>query len=201
MEEFQNILDAIKYLRSFEKRGFEQSVDLNVTLKNIDLKRPENKFSKEIILPHGRGKEINVCIISESRGIGKKEIEEMERDKKKAKEFSKKYDFFICEAPLMAVVGKSLGKYLAPKGKMPKLLPPGKDPDSLIEEAKRSVRIRVRDSPSIQVVIGRESMRDEQIKENAEYVIEEIKKALPGKVQIKNAYIKFTMTKPAKIKV
>ncbi len=200
-QEFQNIGEAIKHLRTFEKRGFSQSLDLNVTLKSIDLKRPENKFSKEFVLPHGRGKDIDVCIISEATGFGKAEIENLESNKKEMKIFVKKYDFFLCEAPLMPLVGKLLGKYLAPKGKMPKLLPPGKDPSSLIDETKKSVRIRVRDSPSIQLTIGTETMTDEQLKDNTEKVVEEIKKALPGKVQIKSIYLKFTMTRPVKIKV
>jgi len=200
-KEFQNIEEALKHLRSFEKRKFDQSLDLNVTLKNIDLKKPENKFSKEVMLPHGRGKDIEVCVISEAAGIGRKEMDDFEKDKKKLKQFVKKYDFFLCEAPLMPIVGKALGRYLAPKGKMPKLLPPGRDPNILIDDAKKSVRIRVRDSPSIQVMIGSESMSDQQLKENAERVIDEIKKSLPGKVQIKSAYLKFTMTKPVKLKV
>ena len=200
-QEYQTIEDALKYLRTFEKRGFTQTVDLNVTLKNIDLKRPENKFSKEVILPHGRGKDIEVCIISEATGIGKDEINDFEKNKQKMKQFVKKYDFFLCEAPLMPLVGKVLGKYLGPKGKMPKLLPPGRDPAALIDETKNSIRVRVRDSPSIQVMIGTEAMTDAQIKENAGRVLEEIKKSLPGKAQIRSVYVKFTMTKPAKLKV
>ena len=200
-QEFQSIQDALKQLRTFEKRGFSQTLDLNVTIKGVDLKRPENKFSKEIVLPHGRGKDIEVCIIAEAAGIGKREIDDLEKNKQKMKSFVKKYDFFLCEAPLMPVVGKILGRYLGPKGKMPKLLPPGKDPATLIDETKKSIRIRLRDSPSIQIMVGTESMSDEHLKENTEKVLEEIKKSLPGKAQIKNAYLKFTMTKPVKLKV
>ncbi len=200
-QEFQNIEDAIKHLRTFPKRRFNQSLDMNVTLKSIDLKRPENKFSKEVVMPHGLGKEVEVCVISEAAGMGKGEIDELERDKQKMKRFVKKYDFYLCEAALMPLVGKVLGRHLAPKGKMPKLLQPGRDPSALIDEAKRSVRIRVRDSPSIQIMIGTEAMTDQQLKDNAERVIEETKKALPGKAQIKNVYLKFTMTRHVKLKV
>ena len=200
-EEFQKIEDALQQLRSTEKRKFSQSVDMNFVIKNVDLKRPENKFSKEVVLPHGRGKDVEVCIISEASGLGKREIDEMGRSTQKMKAFSKKYDFYLCEAPLMPVVGKVLGRYLAPKGKMPKLLPPGKDPSALIDEMKKSVRIRLRDTPSIQIIIGTEAMTDQQLKENAEKVTEEIRKSLPGKAQIKSVYIKFTMSKPVRLKV
>ena len=44
-------------------------------------------------------------------------------------------------------------------------------------------------------------MQDVQIKENAEKVLEEIKKSLPAKAQIRNVYVKTTMGKPVKIGV
>jgi large subunit ribosomal protein L1 len=196
-----DISEAIKQMRTAEKRGFNQSIDLIVTLKNIDLKKPENKFSKRIVLPNGRGKDVSICVIAEKGDVDKFGVEGFEKDKKAAKKFSKQYEFYLCEAPLMPLVGKILGRYLAPKGKMPELLMPGRSPDAMKEEMKKSIRIRVRDAPTIQTIIGSESMKDEEIKENAEKVVEEIKKALPAKVGIRNIYMKATMGKPLKIGV
>ena len=195
--------EAIKKVREGEKRKFSQTVDLIINLRNIDLKKPENKFSKDVPLPHGRGKDVSVCIISDSikDGIGKIDIEGFSRNKSAAKQFVKKHDFFLCEAPLMPLVGKILGRYLGPKGKMPKLLLPGKDTKSVVDETKKSIRLNLRDVPTIQVAIGSEEMQDGQIKENAEKVLEEVKKALPAKAQIRNIYIKTTMGKPVKIGV
>jgi len=196
-----NIDEAIKQLREAKKREFNQSIDLVVNLKNIDLKRPENKFAKRVVLPNGRGKEVAVCIIGEKGDIGKADIESFERDKKAAKKFAKKYEFYLCEAPLMPLVGKVLGRYLAPKGKMPEILLPGRSPEAMVNELKKSIRLRLRDAPTIQTIVGNEAMNDNEIKENAERALEEIKKALPQKVGIKNAYIKTTMGKPLKIGV
>ncbi len=195
--------EAIKKVREDEKRKFVQTVDLIVNIRNVDLKKPENKFSKDVLLPHGRGKDVSVCIISDTvkDGVGKIDIEEFSRNKSAAKQFAKKHDFFLCEAPLMPLVGKVLGRYLGPKGKMPKLLPPGKDPKSMVDETKKSVRLNLRDAPTIQIAIGSEDMQDGQIKDNVEKVLEEVKKSLPAKAQIKNAYIKTTMGKPVKIGV
>lgn len=195
--------DALKYLRENSKqRKFAQSVDLIINLKNIDLKKPENKFSKEVLLPNGRGKEISVGIISDkiSGAVTKTDIETFEKDKKKLKQFTKQYDFTIAEAPLMPLVGKVLGRYLAPRGKMPKLLPPGRNPQMMVDELKNSVRIRVRDSPTIQVLAGSEEMSDAQLKENIDKILDEVSKSLPkGKNQVKDIHIKMTMGKPVKI--
>ena len=195
--------DAVKKIREGEKRKFSQTIDLIVNIRNIDLKKPENKFSKDIILPHGRGKDVSVCVISDNipGSIGKIDVENFSRNKSAAKQFTKKHDFFVCEAPLMPLVGKVLGRYLGPKGKMPRLLPPGRDPKFIVDETKKSLRIILRDAPTIQIPIATEEMSDAEIKENAEKVIEEVRKSLPAKAQIRNAYIKTTMGKAVKVGV
>jgi large subunit ribosomal protein L1 len=191
--------EAIKQLRESKKRKFSQTFDLIINLGNIDLKKPENKFSKNVILPHGRGKDISVSIVSDRipDAITKMDLEGMKKDK--IKELVERNEFFICEAPLMPLVGKVLGRYLGPKGKMPTILPPGADPNKMVGEAKKSVRIKVRDSPVIYVTVGTEAMEDDQIKENVSRVVEETKKSLPGKVKIRSVLLKLTMSKPVKL--
>ncbi len=194
--------EALKQLVQQSKRNFAQSMDLIITLRNIDLKKPENKFSKDILLPHGRGKDIEVGIISDRlpNAITKSDIEGF--SKKDIKQLSKKYVFFLCEAPLMPLVGKILGRYLGPRGRMPRLLPPNQDVNALVSEMKRSVRVNVSTVPVIQVTVGTEKMGIEQLKENLLSVVEDVKKALPkGESQIRNILVKLTMGKPIKVEL
>ncbi len=195
--------EAIKQLReSSKKREFPQTFDLVVSLKNFDLKKPENKFTKDVILPSGTGRTVEIGIISDRipDSITKAQLEQIANSKQEAKKLAKKYDFFICEAPLMVLVGKILGRYLGPKGKMPKLLAPNQNPSALTEDLKKSVRIKAGDSAAIQTYVGRENMSDEDVKKNIERVVDEIKKSLPkGENQIKNVMLKMTMSKPVKI--
>ncbi|MBI4163164.1 MAG: hypothetical protein HY513_05765 [Candidatus Aenigmarchaeota archaeon] len=193
--------EALQKLRESDgKRKFAQTVDLVVVLRGFDPKKPENKFSKDVILPHGRGKDISVFIIEEAN-FGKTDIERLAADKKSLKEFSKKHEFLLCEPPLMTLVGKLLGRYLAPRGKMPKLLAPNMNKTQAVNDMKKSVRVKLRDSPMIQTAVGTESMTDEQLKDNITHVMEEIKKSMPPKSHIKNAYIKLTMGRPIKVNV
>src|SRR3989344_6871163 len=205
IKSFRNIEDSIKYIRENNpKREFEQTFDLIVNIRNIDLKKTENKFSKDVILPHGRGKNVEVGIISDTiqeAPIKKADIEKMAVDKKEMKNLMRKYEFFVCEAPLMPLVGKTLGKFLGPKGKMPKLLPPGPNYKNIVDETKKSVRVKLRDSPTIQTCVGSENMSDTHIRENIERVMEEVRKSIPPKTQIKNVYFKLTMSKPVKLEV
>lgn len=202
---FRDIEESIKYLReNSQKREFEQTFDMAVNIRNIDLKKTENKFSKDVILPCGRGKSVEVGIISDSipeAALKKADIEKAASDKAAMKNIMKKYEFFVCEAQLMPLVGKTLGKFLGPKGKMPKLLPPGSDHINIVEETKKSVRIRLRDSPTIQTCVGSENMKDAEIKENVIKVMEEIRKSIPPKAQIRSVYFKMTMSKPVKLEV
>ena len=195
------IKDDIKQLREHsKKRNFIQTFDLIINLKNINLKNPENKISKELVLPHGRGKEIKICIIGEKEQINRKKLEELARNKKAAKAFSKKYDFFLAEAPLMPIVGKTIGRFLGPKGKMPKPIAPNVDKAKLIELAKKSVRISVKTEPTIKCPVGTEQMEDEKIEENIKFVLKNVESMLPkGKSQIKDILLKLTMSKPVKL--
>ncbi|HLD83661.1 MAG TPA: 50S ribosomal protein L1 [archaeon] len=193
---------AIQELRKQEKKKFTQTIDLGMTLKNIDVKKPENRFSKETVLPHGRGRDVQVGVISDSvpDAINRAGLDELQQDMKKMRAVINKYDYFLCEPALMATVGKVLGKFLGPKGKMPKPLPPNVPAEAIMKGLKKSVTVRVRDAPAINVPVGNEAMTDEQIKENAEAVINDVKALLPkGANQIKTLYIKTTMGKPVRI--
>jgi large subunit ribosomal protein L1 len=195
------IREAVEHLKTnSQKRKFVQSFDLAVNLKNINTKKPENKFSKDVTLPHGRGRDVKVGVISDSYkdGIGKAYIEKL--NPKEVRNLARNYDFFICEPQLMLVVGKVLGKFLGPKGKMPKIIPPNRSPDDMMNDVKKSVKIFLRESPTIHVIAGNENMDSAHVEENVRKIIEAIEKSLPkGKNQIKNIVLKLTMSKPVKI--
>ncbi|MCD6381945.1 MAG: 50S ribosomal protein L1 [Candidatus Aenigmarchaeota archaeon] len=196
------IEEAIEELKK-EKRNFDQTVDLIITLRNIDLKKPENRITKEIALPHGRGKDAKIGIFSDKIGIKKEEIEKMGKNKKDAKKLAKSYDFFLATADLMPLIGKLLGRFLAPKGKMPQPIPPTftkEQIDKIVERKKKSILIRVKSSPQIQVPVGKQSMDTKELKENIEHVIKEVVSSLPkGRAQVRDVYLKLTMSKPIKI--
>jgi len=192
------------------KRNFVQSIDIAVTLQNVDLKKPENRFSEEIILPHGRGKEIAVGVIGDNLIIkakdsakfliDEKKLKEMERNKKELKKIVDNCDFFITEPQFMARIGKSLGKVLGPRGKMPKPLPPQVDPTPMIKKLQSSVKISVKDNASIHFAIGTEDMKDEEIAKNFEAVMSALEKKLPNGTQsMKSVYMKTTMGPAVKI--
>ncbi|MEM5812882.1 MAG: 50S ribosomal protein L1 [Candidatus Aenigmatarchaeota archaeon] len=194
--------EALKELED-KKRNFEQTYDLIINLKNIDLSKPENKIKKEIALPYGKGKPASVCVISEKRGFTKEKIEAIGSNKKEAKKFAKSYDFFLATPTLMPIIGKALGKYLAPKNKMPQPIPPNasdEEIEKIVKIKERSVRFALRSELNIQIPVGKEGMPLEHIKSNIIAAVKDVIASLPkGKAQIKNVMIKKTMSKPIKI--
>ena len=195
-----------------KKRKFLQTWDLIISLKNIDLKKPENKLNLEFPLPEGGGKETKVIFIvdsllAEAKKTGglivtKGELERLGKDKKKLKKYAEIYDWWFCEAPLMPLVGKTLGVVLGPRGRMPRPIPPKGSVQPFMEMSNKLVRVRLRDSPVIQIPVGTEEMKEEQIMKNVLAVINFVKDRLPkGKVNMKSAWIKLTMGPPVKLKV
>lgn len=203
----EKILSAIKEVRkSSKKRNFSQTFDLIVNLKEIDLKKPENKFSEDVLLPYGRGREARVVLFSDSIKEAKCEIltsddiTALSKNKRASKKLANQTDFFLAEPKLMPLIGKTLGIYLGPRGKMPKLVVG--DVDTLIKNCKNSVRVRLKDSPVIQCMVGVEDMKDEQIAENILAVLKFLEGRLPkGKANIKEVLLKLTMSKPIKVGV
>jgi len=203
-----DVLEKIKYLReNSKKRNFVQSFDLSINLKNLDVKRPENRIKGEVVLPHpvpGR----KICFFTDSIPVSDPEVtvikkSEMEKiGKREMKKIAKRHDVFLAEAPLMPTVAKLFGQILGPRNKLPSPVPPGSDVGRILDRARRTVRFSVKKTPVVHCIVGKESMEDEKIKENIEAVISSVTSALPrGREQIKNAYLKLTMSQAVEVKV
>ncbi|MEM5815055.1 MAG: 50S ribosomal protein L1 [Candidatus Aenigmatarchaeota archaeon] len=202
------IIEAIRKLRSVnKKRNFVQRLDLIINLKGIDTKKPESRINEILSLPYGSGKEAKIVIFSDEikeipkvKVINSKEMEELAKNKRKTKNLAKNFDFFLADQKILPIVIKNFGKFLAPRGKTPK--PIVGDLQKTIESLRKSVRIRIKDSPVIQVPVGNENMKDEEIEKNIREVINFVVEKLPKKSNnIKEILIKFTMSKPVKIEV
>jgi len=201
------ILEQIKKVKEkSKKRNFIQRYDLIVNLKELDLKKSENKIDEIFSLPKGTGKDNTITIFSDSHKIeGCKiikgpEIEELGGDRKELKKLIDGTDFFLSEPKLMPIVGKHLGKFLAPRGLMPK--PIIGDINKVVKDSKNGIRILVEKQPIIHTVVGSEKMDDKDVEGNIRALITFLQKRLPkGKNNIKNIYLKLTMGEPMKLEV
>lgn len=201
------IVEAVKKAKEESKpRNFTQSVDVIINIKDLDVKKPENRFDEEVSLPKGRGKDIKIAFIADGElsvsakeagadlVITKSDLEELGKNRKDAKKLANKIDFFVAQADMMPLVGRFLGPVLGPRKKMPKPVPASAKADVLMARLKNTIKITVKTQAAIQVLVGTQDMAEDDIAENIETVLSVLDRNLEkGRKQIKSMYVKTTM--------
>ena len=194
-----------KALEGAKKRNFVETVELAINLKDVDLSIPKNRITDDIILPNGRGRAVKICVIGGGElalkakdvadvVITPDELQTIADDKKQAKKLANSTDYFIAEAPLMAVVGKRLGTVLGPRGKMPKPIAPGVDPTAMIDGLRRTVSVRTKDRMTFHAPVGTVEMSAEELADNIETILKRVELKLEkGRMNIASSYVKTTM--------
>ena len=194
------------------KRNFNQSFELIVTLRDIDIKKQDFNISEVVYLAHKFTKKPGICVFAggdmalkakrskADRVIEPEELEKNATDKRQLRKISNGYSFFLSETTLMPKIGKILGQFLGPKGKMPTPVPPNAPVENMVERFISAVRIRSRGQLAVAGKVGDESMSDEAVAENAVIIFNAIEKKLPsGNNNIDRIMLKLTMAEPVTI--
>ncbi|MBU0761337.1 MAG: hypothetical protein KJ858_06665 [Nanoarchaeota archaeon] len=200
--------EALEELRKGKERKFEQSVDLIINLRAINMKK--DQLNVVVKLPN-KFREKKVCGFLTEKSPLVKTITEPEfkkySEKNALKNLVKEFDYFIAAGKLMPKVATNFGKVLGPVGKMPSpqlgvLMQENEQAiKETLDKIATSLKIRLKEA-SIKVIIGKEKMEDEKLIENIKEVYKTIENALPKKKDnVKNVMIKLTMSKPLKVEV
>ncbi len=213
----ETVLNALKELKEKgKKRKFQQSYDLIITLKNLELKKPEHQVDFFQPIHKEIGKKIQICALvgaelkakadeSCESVILSDDFESYAGDKKKLRKLARDYDWFIAQANIMPKVAAIFGKFLGPKGKMPNpkagcVVAPAANLKPLCEKLKKTIRISVKAMPMLQCLVGNESLPDEVIADNVVTIYEGlVSHLIDGKNNIKHVLLKTTMGKPIKL--
>jgi large subunit ribosomal protein L1 len=185
------------------QRKFKQSVELSMNFKEIDLESAEYKLNLNLLLPKGRGKDINIGIFADGDMnvrakkvsqyvLNKAEIEEYARNKRRMRKFATDCYAFIAQPDMMPLIGKTWGVVLGPRGKMPQPVPESADLTAITNRIKNTVRVRSKKNPTIQVPVGIEDMSADDLADNVSVVLDAVERQIP-KEKIQSAYIKTTM--------
>ncbi|MGH9910426.1 MAG: 50S ribosomal protein L1, partial [Nitrososphaerales archaeon] len=113
------ITDLIKKARErAEKKKFAQSVELVITLKDIDVKKGF-ALNEVVNLPHPASRKSTICVIGSGdmslrakkanadRIIQADELDRVGSNKREAKKLVRSYDYFVADTALMPTVGKA----------------------------------------------------------------------------------------------
>ena len=210
----EKISEAIKNaLEGAPERKFVEALDIAFTIKDVDLKNPNNRIQEEIRLPSGRGKDIKIAMFATSEAAQKatdagihvidpSDIEELGKNKGKAKKLANSFDFFLSEVPHMGLIGRYLGVVLGPRGKMPRPVPPVLDPAVIAAGLQSTTVVKSRDKVTFQTSFGTRSQSHEELLKNAMAVYNRVTSKLErGMGNIRSLYIKTSMGPATKIEV
>jgi len=210
----ENINNAIKEaIENAPERKFVESMDIQFTIKDVDLKNPTNRIKEEVRLPSGRGRDVRIAMFAAGEAatrardagihvITPPEIEELGGNKGRAKKIGNQFDFFLSEVPHMGLIGRYLGVVLGPRGKMPRPVPPTLDPSVIAAGLKSTVVVKSGDKMTFHAAIGTAKQSQEELAANAMEIYNRvISKLERGVGNIRSLFIKTSMGPAQRIEV
>ena len=203
-----SIKDAVKLLKTFPTRKFDQTVEVVLHLA-IDPRQADQQLRGSVSMPKGVGKSARVaCFCSSDKVDAAKAAGAIEAGSedlvKKIEGGWLDFDVAVASPDMMRFVGK-LGRQLGPKGLMPSPKAGTVTPDietAVAEFAAGKVEYRNDDGGNIHCIVGKMSFSDEDLIENLEFFLHLITKARPAAVKgefVKNCVVSATMTPSVKI--
>ena len=180
-----NLETALIEINQNCSKNFKEALDIAVNL-GIDPKKTDQAVRGATNLPHGNGKTYKVAVFAEGEeakdaldnGADKVGMEDLAEDMKKGE---LDFDVIIATPATMKVVSP-LGQILGPKGLMPnpKSETVTKDVKTAVKNAKAGqIRYKSDKQGIIHTRIGQVGYSEEQVRDNVEAFLSDLKKAKP----------------------
>lgn len=186
--------DAVGLLAEVSKTKFDESVDVAVNL-GVDPRKSDQVVRGATTLPHGSGKEVRVAVFAQGENAEKAtnagaDVVGFEDLAEQVKAGDLNFDVVIATPDTMRVVGP-LGRILGPRGMMPNPKTGTVTPDveAAVRNAKAGqVQFRADRGGIVHGRVGKLDFQPQQIKENIEALIADLKRAKPASA--KGQYLK-----------
>ncbi len=178
--------EALELLKELSTAKFDESVDAAINL-GVDARKSDQNVRGSSVLPNGTGKTVRVAVFTQGDNADKAKaagadsvgMQEL-ADEMKSGDIN--YDVVIASPDAMGVVGQ-LGQLLGPRGLMPnpKVGTVSPDVEGAVKNAKSGqVRYRTDKGGIIHCSIGKSSFNVDQLRENLEFLLVDLKKAKPS---------------------
>lgn len=186
--------EAVSLLAGLSRGRFTESFDVAVNL-GVDPRKSDQAVRGATTLPHGTGKTARVAVFAQGEAADKAaaagaDVVGFEDLAERIKGGEMDFDVVIATPDAMRVVGQ-LGKILGPRGLMPNPKTGTVTPDveTAVANAKAGqVQYRTDRGGIIHGSVGQVGFAPEQIKENVQALINDLKKVKPASA--KGQYLK-----------
>lgn len=186
--------DAVQVLKKFASKKFNESVDVAINL-GVDPRKSDQVVRSSTLLPKGTGKTVRVAVFAQGDAAEKAKAAGADRVgfedlAEELKTGNIPFDVIIATPDAMRIVGQ-LGTVLGPRGLMPnpKVGTVTMQVENAVRDAKAGqVRYRTDKNGIIHCSVGKVSFLPEDIVENVNALIADLKKLKPASA--KGVYIK-----------
>jgi len=196
----------LKYSLEEKKRGFLETVELQVALKNYDPVR-DKRFTGSIKLPNIPRPKFSVCVLGndkhcdEAKAAGipfmnKDALGKLKKNNKLVKKLAGQYHAFLASADLIKQIPRLLGPGLNKAGKFPTVLGNNDNLMEKVNEQKASVKFQLKSKKSLTlgVPIANVGLSKDEIENNVHLCVNFLVSLLKKNWQnIRKIYVKSTM--------
>merc|ERR1712055_1171640 len=206
----ESVAELLKHSLETKKRKFQETVDLQIGLKNYDPQK-DKRFSGTVKLKHVPRPKFTVCVLgdqahndeAEAKSIphmSADDLKKLNKDKKLVKKLAKKYDAFLASESLIKQIPRLLGPGLNKAGKFPTMLTHSDDMVGKVNDIKATVKFQMKKVLCLNVAVGNVGMTEDQIVQNLNLSINFLVSLLKKNWQnVKSLYIKSTMGTPQRL--
>merc|ERR1712128_21506 len=165
-EQLYECVNAVLTASKDKKRKFNETVDLQIGLKNYDPQK-DKRFSGTV---------------------------KLNKDKKKVKKLAKKFDAFLASDTLIKQIPRLLGPGLNKAGKFPSLVTLGDDLEQKVEDLKSTIKFQMKKVLCLSVAVGHVGMTEDELVQNVHLAMNFLVSLLKKHWQnVRSLHIKSTM--------
>ena len=193
-----------------KKRGFLETVELQIGLKNYDPQK-DKRFSGTVKLKHIPKPKMQVCILGDQQHCDEAQaanvpfmdaeaLKKLNKNKKLVKKLAKKYDAFLASESLIKQIPRLLGPGLNKAGKFPGLLAHSESMTQKIDEVKATIKFQMKKVLCLSVAVGHVNMNEDELVQNIHLSINFLVSLLKKHWQnVRSLHIKSTMGQPQRL--
>jgi len=206
----QTVRAMLEYSTKTKKRGFVETVELQIGLKNYDPQR-DKRFSGSFRLPHPCKPRVKVCVLGDQvhcdeakkHNVDFRDIEALKalnKNKKLVKKLVDGYDQFLASESVLKQLTRVVGPAFNKAGKFPALITHQDDIKAKIEALRATVKFQLKKVLCIGVAVGNVGLSEDQLMLNIQLSVNFLVSLLKKNWQnIKSLYVKSTMGQSTRI--